>query len=114
MIGDKVDRGVYSLNCVFGSMINIIFLLELLSFHIIFCGIGWVSYFYNFLLRLISIPITFLIVVAIVCGVYIVGVIKGGIDINNVNTMSFSGNIIIISNTNLFTGGVRFKLRIGL
>ena len=76
--------------------------------------IGWVNYLYNFFLGLISISVTFLIIITIIYNIYTIEIIKDKININNTNIIFFFCDIIIISNINLFIGGVRFKLEIRL
>ena len=113
-MGGGAGRGVYSLNCIFDNMVGVIFLLELLSSHIMFYSVGWVGCLYSFFPRLISILVASSIIIVIVRSIYMVGVIGGGVNIDSIGIVSSSNGIIIISNTNLFTDGVRFKLGMGL
>lgn len=78
-----------------------------------FYGVRWINCLYNSLLGLISIPVVFLMIVVMVYNVCVVGVIGDKIDIDGVNIISSFDNIIMISGTNFFINGVRFKLGMG-
>ena len=79
-----------------------------------FYSIKWINYLYNSLLKLISNPVVSLIAIIIIYNISIIRIIRIKININNINTIFSSSNIIIISNTSLSTNKVRFKLGIKL
>ena len=113
-MGNRASKDIYSLGHISDNMVDIIFLLKPLSSYIIFYGVRWVGCLHNSLLGLIFNPVIFLIAITIVYNIYMVGVMRGKIDISNMDIIFSFNNIIIISSTNLFTDGVKFKLEIGL
>ena len=113
-MGNKISRDIYSLYIIFNNIINIISLLKLLSSHIILYNIKWVGYLYSFFLRLIFNPVTSSIIITIIYNIFIIEIIGVEININNINIIFSSNNIIIISNTSLFINKIKFKLEIEL